>query len=365
MTKSTGARNRRRICSDQLKIQGCDRLFTVPGESFLAVLDALHDTPEIETIVCRQEGGVAYMADAARQDDGRPRHRLRHSRPGAPPTPAPESTSPSRIRPRRSSSSATSRAATGTAKASRDDFPASSRRSPMVRAGTEDARRIPEYVARAWRIATVGRPGPVVLALPGGHASRRGRGLPIARRPPLAEVRIPAQCRPCSSFSKQAAAPVAIVGGADWSLRAVHHLRHFAIATQFRSLRRSARQDASATLARSMPSNLGDTARPEAATAHSATPISSSPSAPGWGKPRRRVHADHARASGPDAGPRPPRSQRARPGLSGRFADLRRHGRVRRDDRRVDRPGLRPLLLRRAGASRVARAGATPIRGRG
>ena len=61
-----------RILVDQLRIQGCDRIFTVPGESFLAVLDALHDTPEIETIVCRQEGGVAYMADADGKMTGRP-----------------------------------------------------------------------------------------------------------------------------------------------------------------------------------------------------------------------------------------------------------------------------------------------------
>ena len=58
MTKRTGGR----ILVDQLRIQGCDRIFTVPGESFLAVLDALHDTPEIDVTVCRQEGGVAYMA---------------------------------------------------------------------------------------------------------------------------------------------------------------------------------------------------------------------------------------------------------------------------------------------------------------
>lgn len=68
MTKRTGGR----ILVDQLKIQGCDRIFTVPGESFLAVLDALHDTSEIETIVCRQEGGVAYMADADGKMTGRP-----------------------------------------------------------------------------------------------------------------------------------------------------------------------------------------------------------------------------------------------------------------------------------------------------
>ena len=51
MTHRTGGRT----LVDQLRIQGCDRIFTVPGESFLAVLDALHDTPEIDTIDCRQQ----------------------------------------------------------------------------------------------------------------------------------------------------------------------------------------------------------------------------------------------------------------------------------------------------------------------
>ena len=59
MTLRTGGQ----ILVEQLKLQGCDRIFTVPGESFLAVLDALHDVPEIDLVVCRQEGGVAYMAD--------------------------------------------------------------------------------------------------------------------------------------------------------------------------------------------------------------------------------------------------------------------------------------------------------------
>src|SRR5258705_4584967 len=68
MTIRTGGR----ILVDQLQIQGCDRIFTVPGESFLAVLDALHDAPAIDTIVCRQEGGVAYMADADGKMTGRP-----------------------------------------------------------------------------------------------------------------------------------------------------------------------------------------------------------------------------------------------------------------------------------------------------
>src|SRR3712207_9431855 len=61
-----------RILVDNLVAQGCDRIFTVPGESFLAVLDALHDTPEIDLVVCRQEGGVGYMADADGKMTGRP-----------------------------------------------------------------------------------------------------------------------------------------------------------------------------------------------------------------------------------------------------------------------------------------------------
>ena len=68
----TALRTGGQILVEQLKIQGCDRIFTVPGESFLAVLDALHDAPEIETIVCRQEGGVSYMADADGKMTGKP-----------------------------------------------------------------------------------------------------------------------------------------------------------------------------------------------------------------------------------------------------------------------------------------------------
>src|SRR5262245_38286503 len=56
--------NAARLLVDCLAEQGCDRIFTVPGESFLPVLDALHDTPQIETVVCRQEGGAAFMACA-------------------------------------------------------------------------------------------------------------------------------------------------------------------------------------------------------------------------------------------------------------------------------------------------------------
>ena len=52
------------ILADQLAIQGVRATFTVPGESFLAALAGLHDKGGIQTIICRQEGGAAMMADA-------------------------------------------------------------------------------------------------------------------------------------------------------------------------------------------------------------------------------------------------------------------------------------------------------------
>ena len=52
------------LLSAKLALNGCDRVFQVPGESFLAVLDGLFDHPEIEIVTCRQEGGAAMMAEA-------------------------------------------------------------------------------------------------------------------------------------------------------------------------------------------------------------------------------------------------------------------------------------------------------------
>ena len=65
---------------EALEANGVERIFCVPGESYLPVLDALHDSP-IRTIVCRQEGGAAMMADCEGKLTGPARHLLRHARP--------------------------------------------------------------------------------------------------------------------------------------------------------------------------------------------------------------------------------------------------------------------------------------------
>src|SRR5215218_6954108 len=61
-----------RILVDQLRIQGADLLFGVPGESYLAVLDALVDEPALRYVVCRHEAGAANMAEAYGKLTGRP-----------------------------------------------------------------------------------------------------------------------------------------------------------------------------------------------------------------------------------------------------------------------------------------------------
>src|SRR5690606_20773061 len=61
-----------KILIDQLEAQGVTTAFTVPGESFLAALDGLHDSNQIRAIICRQEGGAAMMAEAWGKATGKP-----------------------------------------------------------------------------------------------------------------------------------------------------------------------------------------------------------------------------------------------------------------------------------------------------
>jgi acetolactate synthase-1/2/3 large subunit len=240
MTKRTGGR----ILVDQLRIQGCDRIFTVPGESFLAVLDALYDTPEIETVVCRQEGGVAYMADADGKMSGRPGIAFVTRGPGA-------TNASGGVHVAFQDSTPMILFVGDVARSDRDregfqeiDFPAFFGPIAKWAARIEDARRIPEYVARAYRVATAGRPGPVVLALPEDMLRDRVEVPDRPCVPPLAEEPDPGAVQAMFELLKGAASPVAIVGGADWSPRASHHFANFAFRYGIPTAAAFRRQDA-------------------------------------------------------------------------------------------------------------------------
>jgi len=246
-----------RILVDQLVAQGCDRIFTVPGESFLAVLDALHDTPQIDLIVCRQEGGVGFMACADGKMTGRPGIAFVTRGPGA------------------------TNASIGVHVAMQDSVPmilfigdvdrATRDReafqeinfeamfAPIAKwaARIDDARRIPEYVARAYAMATSGRPGPVVLALPEDMLLDV---VEAVDRPPVETCVFGLDARdasPLHDMLRAAERPVAIVGGAGWDKATGAAFERFArawgipVASAFR------RQDAIANTSPVWAGNLG------------------------------------------------------------------------------------------------------------
>jgi acetolactate synthase-1/2/3 large subunit len=231
-----------RILVANLLRQGVDLAFCVPGESYLAVLDALYDAREsLRLIVCRHEGGAAYMAEAYGKLTGRPGIAFVTRGPGA------------------------SNAAVGIHTAQQDSTPlilfvgqvgsdfrdreafqeVDYRRmygsiAKWV-AQIDSAERIPEYVARAFRVAMQGRPGPVVLALPEDMLASEAQTDDAARVDPVAAYPAAAQIADVRQRLAAARQPLVIVGGSGWTAAACADMRRFAeanalpVACAFRS----------------------------------------------------------------------------------------------------------------------------------
>jgi acetolactate synthase-1/2/3 large subunit len=224
MTTRTGGR----ILVDNLIAQGCDRIFTVPGESFLAVLDALHDSPEVGLVVCRQEGGVSYMAEADGKMTGRPGVAFVTRGPGA-------TNASIGVHVAFQDSTPMILFIGDVARGDRDregfqevDFAAMFRPLAKWAARIDDAARIPEYVVRAYATAMSGRPGPVVLALPEDMLRDEVEALDRPRVPPPVQTADPMAVAALMDLLKDACAPVAVVGGAGWDACASHHFTSWA-----------------------------------------------------------------------------------------------------------------------------------------
>lgn len=231
---------------DCLAEQGTERLFTVPGESFLAVLDALHERSGIETVVCRQEGGVAFMACADGAMTGRPGIAFVTRGPGA-------TNASIGVHVAYQDSQPMILFVGDVARPMRDregfqeiNFEAFFGPIAKWAARIDDPARIPEYVARAYSVAISGRPGPVVLALPEDmlcdHVDAAIKPRPLVTRP--AQAVCPDAMQALFAMIADAASPIAIIGGAGWNAKAREHFQSFAesiglpVATAFR------RQDA-------------------------------------------------------------------------------------------------------------------------
>jgi acetolactate synthase-1/2/3 large subunit len=205
-----------KILADRLALHGVRRVFSVPGESFLAALDGLHDH-DIPNIVCRQEGGAAMMAEAHGKMTGQPGVVFVTRGPGATNASAGlhiamhDATPlicfvgqiPLKHRDRGVFQEVDYRAFFG----------------PLVKWSAEVERtdRLPEYIDRAFAIAQSGRPGPVVLALPEDILSAMddtAKTRPTALAAPTAP---PTTIAAFAEALQTAKRPLILCGGSQWS----------------------------------------------------------------------------------------------------------------------------------------------------
>lgn len=212
---------------DQLVAQDVDHVFCVPGESFLAVLDALVDV-NINVTVCRQEGGAAMMADAHGKLTGRPGICMVTRGPGA-------SNAMAGIHIARQDSTPLIMfvGQIDRSMREREAFQEMDYRAvfgPVAKWATEidDPTRIPEIVSRAFHVAMSGRPGPVVIALPEDMLTQVAEVLDAPRVEPIESAPAIGQMADLARRLANAKAPVAIVGGTRWTEQAVAQFADFA-----------------------------------------------------------------------------------------------------------------------------------------
>lgn len=216
------------ILADQLRIQGVDTVFCVPGESYIALLDGLYQQRNaIKVINTRHEGGASNMADAYAKLTGKPGICMVTRGPGA------------------------TNASIGIHTAFQDSSPVILFIGQVARnmvdreafqeidfrrmygemakwvAQIDDPARIPEYISRAFHVATSGRPGPVVLALPEDILSE----MAIAQDVPAA---VPVQASPSTEnmdkfrdLLSEAKRPFLLLGGPTWNAKAVEDITEF------------------------------------------------------------------------------------------------------------------------------------------
>jgi acetolactate synthase-1/2/3 large subunit len=227
MTSSPASRTGGQILVDQLIQHGVEQLFCVPGESFLAVLDALHDA-SIAVSVCRQEGGAAMMAEAQGKLTGRPGICFVTRGPGATNAAAGIHIAHQDATPLLLFVGQVAREALGREAFQELDYSAVFGSMAKWVVQIDDAKRIPELISRAFHIATSGRPGPVVIALPEDmllDAASVADALPYA----VTETH-PGAAALAELQQRLAAAqrPVVILGGSRWSDAAVQQFNSFA-----------------------------------------------------------------------------------------------------------------------------------------
>ncbi|WP_028035380.1 thiamine pyrophosphate-binding protein [Chelativorans sp. J32] len=208
------------ILVESLLAQKVDRVFCVPGESYLPVLDALYEKRDsIELVVCRQEGGAANMADAYGKLRGRPGVCFVTRGPGATNASIGVHTAFQDSTPMVLFIGQVSREIKDREGFQEVDFVAMFRPLAKWAAEINDPQRIPEYVHRAFQTAMAGRPGPVVLSLPEDILSEIVHGDLDAGLPayPLGGAPSAERLDKLVGLLGQSTKPLMILGGGGWS----------------------------------------------------------------------------------------------------------------------------------------------------
>jgi acetolactate synthase-1/2/3 large subunit len=215
------------ILVDALQVHGVDTAFGVPGESYLDVLDALHDS-DIRFVINRQEGGAAFMADAYGKLTGKPGICFVTRGPGA---------TNASIGVHTAYQDSTPMilfiGQVGTDFMDREAFQEIDYRrmyGQMAKwvAQIDRADRIPEYIARAFQVATSGRPGPVVLALPEDMLITQAEVADTRRYQPVQASPSAAQIAQLRAMLLEAKKPLLLLGGGTWTDAACADVQRFA-----------------------------------------------------------------------------------------------------------------------------------------
>ena len=217
-----------------LVAQGVTEAFGVPGESFLAVLDGFHACREhIRFITCRQEGGAAFMAEAQGKLTGRPGICLVTRGPGATNASigvhtAFQDSTPMILLVGDVASDMRDREAFQELDYTHFFGPSTKGMAKRVER-IDDARRLPEYISRAFATAMNGRPGPVVLVLPEDMLTQEVGDLgPLPRVEPVQAWSDPGALRELRQRLMAAQRPLVIAGGGGWTVQSAQALQRFA-----------------------------------------------------------------------------------------------------------------------------------------
>ena len=215
------------ILADQLRLHGVRRVFSVPGESFLAALDGLLEVG-IPNVVCRHEGGAAMMAEATGKLTGEPGICFVTRGPGA-------TNAAAGVHVARQDSTPMILFVGDIERGHRDreafqevDFRAMF--GPLAKWVAEigSTERIPEYVVRAFRVAMSGRPGPVVLSLPEDMLAEEADVPDRAPAGPTVAPDLSGAAREVAAMLERAERPLLVVGGPHWSAEGARDLERVA-----------------------------------------------------------------------------------------------------------------------------------------